>query len=68
MASNPLIRKATQLGWVVDKGTKHYKLFHPVTGQTTILPYGFNRSDRTERRIHRQLEVGAGVRKGVRVG
>lgn len=57
MASNPLVRQAQKLGWEVSKGTKHYKLFHPVTGQTTILPYGFKRSDRTEKRIQLQLRV-----------
>lgn len=66
MASNPLIRKAYKLGWQVEKGSKHYKLFHPTTGNTTILPYGFHWSPSTERRIHRQLELGAANKMGVR--
>lgn len=68
MASNPLIRQAQKLGWEVSKGAKHYKLFHPLTGQTTILPYGFKRSDRTEKRIQLQLRVLSGnhAPRGVR--
>ena len=57
MATSPLLKKAIKLGWQITKGAKHYKLYHPLTGQTTILPYGSKRSDRSERNIQLRLKV-----------
>jgi hypothetical protein len=59
MASNPIVKEAQRLGWEISKGSKHYKLYRPLTGQTTILPYGFKRSTRADIRIKKQLIVGS---------
>lgn len=55
MKQKELIKVAVDLGWQVTKGTKHYKLFHPATGKTTILPYGSKYTPRKERNIYSRL-------------
>jgi hypothetical protein len=50
-----LIREAEDLGWVLAPGSKHWKLSHPPTGATTILPHGSRLSSRSERNIRARL-------------
>lgn len=50
-----LIREAEDLGWEIRRGSKHWKLHHPATGSTTILPYGSHLSFRSERNIRARL-------------
>lgn len=55
MKHRELIRVAGELGWEITKGTKHYKLYHPATGKTTILPYGRKHTPRKERNMYSRL-------------
>jgi hypothetical protein len=50
-----LIREAQDLGWIVASGSKHWKLRHPPTGATAILPHGSRLSSRSERNIRSRL-------------
>ena len=54
---NPLIAEARRLGWVIEKGSRHWKLTHPVTGKRTILPYGSKFSDRDLKNIRARIKV-----------
>jgi hypothetical protein len=54
---NPLIVEAERLGWTVQRGSKHWKLRHNVTGKTTILPYGSKMSDRSLKNVRARLKV-----------
>lgn len=54
-----MLRLATELGWQVRPGRRHWHLTHPVTGSTTILPFGRKRSVRSTRNIQSHLRRGA---------
>jgi hypothetical protein len=55
MAPKSMLKFAKDLGWEMEKGGKHYVLYHPETKQKAILPYGTHFSPETERRITKQL-------------
>lgn len=59
LTSDPLLRLATELGWIIRPGRKHWRLSHPITGSTTILPFGRRRSIRAARNIESRLRAGA---------
>lgn len=59
--ADPMLRLATELGWEIKPGRRHWRLSHPVTGSTTILPFGRKRSMRSTRNIEANLKRGARV-------
>jgi hypothetical protein len=54
-----LTREARDMGYVLENGSKHWKLRHLRSGYTTTLPYGSKLSFRDERNIRSRLRRGA---------
>jgi hypothetical protein len=38
--ASSLLREARALGWLINAGSRHWRLQHPATGATTILSRG----------------------------
>jgi hypothetical protein len=50
---------ATELGYEIRPGRRHWRLTHTVTGSLAIVPFGRKRSPRSERNVIASLKRGA---------
>lgn len=56
-------RVARQYGWDIRRGSRHWLLRHPLTGETTAISFGSTISIRNERNLLTTLRNGSRKRK-----